>query len=170
MLNIRRADVKDAPAIARVTVDTWKTAYRGVIADEYLARLKYQDREPGWRQFPFQDAWVYVAENEERIIGFAAGGPHREAGSVYQGEMYAMYIDEAHQHQGIGTLLLRAVVRKMLAAGLYSLIIWVLTDNPYRRFYERSGGVALESKLLAMDGFENEITAYGWLDARIILK
>jgi GNAT superfamily N-acetyltransferase len=169
MFNIRRADVNDAPAIARVTVDTWKTAYRGVIADEYLKQLNYQEREKGWRQFPFQDSWVYVAENdEERIIGFAAGGLHREAGSVYQGEVYAMYIDEAYQHQGIGTLLLRAVVRKMLAAGLNSLIIWVLSDNPYRRFYERHGGIPLESKLLTMDGFENEITAYGWLDARII--
>lgn len=33
---IREADVKDAPAIARVTVDTWKTAYRGIINDDYL--------------------------------------------------------------------------------------------------------------------------------------
>ncbi|MEN6390908.1 MAG: GNAT family N-acetyltransferase [Syntrophomonas sp.] len=171
MLNIRRADVNYAPAIARVTVDTWKNAYRGIIADEYLSNLKYQDREKGWREFPFQDSWVYIAENdEEDVIGFAAGGPHREAGSVYQGEVYAIYIDEAYQDQGIGTLLLRSVVRKMLASGLNSVIVWVLSDNPYRRFYERRGGLPLESKLLAMDGFENEITAYGWLDARIIIK
>lgn len=171
MLNIRRADVNDAPAIARVTVDTWKTAYRGIIADEYLGKLKYEDRESGWRLFPFQDSWVYVAENDEKhIIGFAAGGPHREAGSVYQGEVYAMYIEESYQRQEIGTLLLRSVVRKMLAAGLSSLIVWVLSDNPYRRFYERHGGLPLESKILAMDGLENEITAYGWLNARIIIK
>lgn len=171
MLNIRRADVNDAPAIARVTVDTWKTAYRGIIADDYLEHLRYQDREKGWNEFPFQDSWVYVAENEEqRIIGFAAGGLHREVGSVYQGEMYAMYIDEAYQHQGIGTLLFRAVVRKMLGSGINTLIVWVLSDNPYRRFYERHGGLPLESKLLIMDKLQNEITAYGWLDARRIVK
>lgn len=169
MFNIRRADVNDAPAIARVTVDTWKSAYRGVIADEYLEQLNYRDREQGWRQFPFEDSWVYVAENDERrIVGFAAGGPHRESGSVYQGEIYAMYIDEAFQHRGIGTWLLRSVVRKMLDAKLNPLIVWVLSDNPYRRFYERHGGLPLESKLLVMDGFEKEITAYIWLDARII--
>lgn len=33
---IRQADVKDAPAIARVTVDTWKTAYRGIINNQLL--------------------------------------------------------------------------------------------------------------------------------------
>lgn len=171
MLNIRRADVQDAPAIARVTVDTWKSAYRGIIADAYLNRLSYQEREKGWREFPFQDSWVYVAENDEQsIIGFAAGGMHREAGSVYQGEVYAIYVDEACQNQGIGSLLFRAVVRKLLASGISTLIVWVLSENPYRQFYERYGGLPLESKILTMDGFENEITAYGWLDARIIIK
>ena len=34
-MRIREASVTDAPAIARVTVDTWKTAYRGIIDDNY---------------------------------------------------------------------------------------------------------------------------------------
>ncbi|MCK9313152.1 MAG: hypothetical protein M0P20_03745 [Methanocorpusculum sp.] len=38
-MRIRDASVADAAAIARVMVDTWKTAYRGIIDDYYLNSL-----------------------------------------------------------------------------------------------------------------------------------
>lgn len=104
---IREADVKDAPAIARVTVDTWKTAYRGIINDDYLDKLSYADREEGWRQFPFHNSFIYVAEDEDQnIIGFAAAGPERTENPDYMGELYAIYIDQQYQNQGIGSALL----------------------------------------------------------------
>lgn len=67
-MKIREASVEDAPAIARVTVDTWKTAYRGIIDDNYLDNLTYEDREKGWREFPFNEAFVLAAEDDQGNI------------------------------------------------------------------------------------------------------
>ena len=50
---IREANINDTPSIAKVTVDTWKTAYRSIIDNDYLNNLSYEEREKGWRQFPF---------------------------------------------------------------------------------------------------------------------
>jgi len=49
------------------------------------------------------------------------------------------------------------------------LLLWVLTDSPYQRFYEKHGGLPVQSKLLEMDGFTNQITAYRWSDIRAML-
>ncbi|HWP95320.1 MAG TPA: GNAT family N-acetyltransferase [Syntrophomonadaceae bacterium] len=170
-MNIREADINDAPGIARVVVDTWKSAYRGIISDDYLNNLSYQEREKGWREFPWDNSFVFVAEDDgKNVIGFVAGGPERESRSECQGEVYAIYVYQSHQYQGIGSLLFRALLRKLEQTGIHSLLVWVLTDSPFRRFYERQGGQAADSKLLEMEGFTNDITAYGWSDIRKVLN
>lgn len=169
-MRIREASVTDAPAIARVTVDTWKTAYRGIIDDNYLNNLSYEEREKGWKQFPFDDCFVYVAvDGAQKILGFAAAGPEREGNPAYQGELYAIYVCQEDQNKGTGSALFLTVLQKMAEASINSLLLWVLADSPYRRFYEKHGGQPLGSKLLEMEGFINEITAYGWADIRVVL-
>lgn len=169
-MRIRKASVEDAAAIARVTVDTWKTAYRGIVDDNYLNNLSYEEREKGWRQFPFNNSFVYVAEDDaHNIIGFAAAGPERESTPMYQGELYAIYIYQEHQSKGVGSVLFRSILKNLEQSGINSLLLWVLSDSPYQRFYEKHGGLPVQSKLLEIDGFTNQITAYGWSDIRAML-
>jgi len=164
-MKIRSATIDDASSIARVTVDTWRSAYRGLIDQEYLDGLSYENREQGWREFPFDNAFVYVAEDETgNIIGFAAAGPERENNPIYTGELYALYVYDNHQNQDIGSSLFNAVRQRFKKLGISSLLLWALSDSPYRRFYEREGGVTLKSKALNIDGLDYMITAYGWLD------
>ena len=47
-MRIREAGPADIPAIARVTVDTWRTTYRGILPDDLLANLSYPQREQVW--------------------------------------------------------------------------------------------------------------------------
>ncbi len=42
---IRKAELNDAYNIAKVNVDSWKSTYRGVLANEYLENLSYEQRE-----------------------------------------------------------------------------------------------------------------------------
>lgn len=164
-MKIRQAVIDDTPCIARVTVDTWRSAYQGLLDQEYLDSLSYEKREAGWRSFPFDTAFVYVAENEAgEIMAFAAAGPERTDHPVYRGELYAIYVRNEYQGQGVGDALFKAVKKRLLDSGIDSLILWVLSDNPYRRFYDRQGGMVLESQPLEMDGLLCQITAYGWLD------
>lgn len=43
-MKIRIAKVSDAEGIAKVQVDTWKTAYNGIFPDEYLSKLSYNEK------------------------------------------------------------------------------------------------------------------------------
>ena len=45
---VREAKIADAPAIARVNLDTWRTAYRKIIPAYYLAQLSYEKGESRW--------------------------------------------------------------------------------------------------------------------------
>jgi len=40
-VNLRKAVPEDAPAIAKVHIDFWRSAYRGLLPDDRLAKLEY---------------------------------------------------------------------------------------------------------------------------------
>ncbi|HXQ79423.1 MAG TPA: GNAT family N-acetyltransferase [Thermoplasmata archaeon] len=41
----------------------------------------------------------------------------------------------------MGTSLTREAAKHLQSIGLSSMLVWVLDQNPYRRFYEKLGGV-----------------------------
>jgi len=170
---IRRAVLEDLPAMARVHVETWKTAYRGIVPDDRLDRLTAEgDISRGFgsrlREPPEGEAhFVAVAESGD-IVGFAVGGPNRETDSEFTGELGALYILKSYQSHGVGTALVREVARHLLSLGKTSMIVWVLEQNPYRRFYERLGGVPVKKRTLESRtaGILLPEISYGWKDIR----
>jgi GNAT superfamily N-acetyltransferase len=172
-MQIREATIADVAAIARVHVESWRTTYKGLLPDDYLASLTYAQREPLWREIlskPVGHSLNYVAEdNPGEIIGFASGGPERSGDPVYSGEVYAIYLLEPWQGQGIGRRLIVTLVRQLIQRGFMSLLIWVMADNPSRRFYEALGGQQVRERREMTGGVEVMDVAYGWLDARMLL-
>lgn len=47
---IRPARMADADAIARVHVDSWRTTYPGIVPDDYLATMSYEQRSGVWQR------------------------------------------------------------------------------------------------------------------------
>lgn len=45
---VRQASLKDAEKIARVSVSSWKTTYKGILADDFLSSLTYTSRIKNW--------------------------------------------------------------------------------------------------------------------------
>ena len=86
----------------------------------------------------------------------------------YVGELYALYLLSEHQRAGIGRRLFGSVARALAAGGSTSLLAWVLTRNPSRRFYEAAGGQLLGSQEIEIGGARLEEVAYGWLDIESI--
>jgi GNAT superfamily N-acetyltransferase len=172
-MRIREATIADVAAIAKVHVESWRTTYKGLLPEDYLANLTPEQREPLWRKIlsrPVGHSLDYVAEDHAgNIVGFASGGPERSGDQVYTGEVYAIYLLESWQGQGIGRQLIAAVVRQLIQRGFTSLLIWVLADNPSRRFYEALGGQPVREKLEMTGGVEVKDVAYGWLDARTLI-
>lgn len=171
---VREASLEDAPAIARVHVDTWRTTYRGIVPESYLAKFSYEKRESSWVQMlstpTASNHFIYVAEERDgSIIGFADGGSERTSDPAYKGELYAIYINHAYQRQGIGCRLTLSVVERLQALGFNSMLVWVLADNPACSFYEALGGQKVYEKQIEMDGIKLNEAAYGWTDTRILV-
>jgi hypothetical protein len=45
-MRIREATIADVAAIAKVHAESWRTTYKGLLPDDYLANLTYEQREP----------------------------------------------------------------------------------------------------------------------------
>ncbi|MGL5925783.1 GNAT family N-acetyltransferase [Chroococcidiopsis sp.] len=166
---VREANLNDVQAIARVHVDTWYTTYKGILPESYLAKISYQQRESAWRKIlentTNSSQFVDVAENDSgQIIGFANGGKERTGDRTYKGELYAIYVLEVYQRQGIGYRLTLSAVDKLSELGFNSMLVWVLADNPACRFYETIGGQKVYEQQIERGGVMLNEIAYGWHD------
>lgn len=156
MPSLRDAAPEDALAIAGVHVRAWQGAYRGLIADEFLDRLRPEDRAARYRLGdPDPDApRTIVAEAGGEIWGFATTGPCRDADARGAGELYALYVDPPRWRGGTGRLLLTAASGRMRADGFAEAVLWVLRGNEMaERFYAAAGW--------RRDGAEREEQPYG---------
>jgi len=170
---IRLATPADAPGIARVRVNSWRTTYRGIVAAQTLTDLSVERSAESWRQqleVSRPGRADFIALQGNNIIGFASGGPERSGNAYYKGEIYALYLLQAVQRQGIGRKLVEASVESLLANGLKSMLIWVLRDNPSCRFYETLGGQQLREQVIDINGQSLVEVAYGWKDISILVK
>ncbi|MFL5385893.1 MAG: GNAT family N-acetyltransferase [Longimicrobiaceae bacterium] len=169
---IRPATVEDAAGIAAVQVATWRTAFRGIVADETLERMSVEERTERWREVLSGDGRTcFVAESglgeSRRVAGFGDGGANRDPTPPYDaftGELRAIYVLQSHQRGGTGTCLVRALVQWLLEAGHGSMIVWTLEASPFRAFYERLGGRRVGTREVTIDGAPYAGVAYGWDD------
>ncbi len=155
-------------------MDTWREAYRGIVPDDYLEGLSYDESEHLWQDvIAAGDGCVFVAEDGGEVIGFASGSPRERFSRElreYEGELKTVYVLPSHKGVGVGRQLVGAVARHLVDRGVNSMLLWVFAENRAARgFYESLGGVPV-----AEDGFElggawlSEV-AYGWKDLDVLL-
>ena len=168
---IRESNINDIPDIAKVHVDTWRTTYKGIYPDGFLKSISYEKISEHIKQFygTGDKSCIVAEDNAGNIIGFAACGYESSNNTDYKGELYAIYILEQYQKKGIGKLLIQAVAKKLISIGIKSMLVWVVSDNPSKYFYERLGGEKLRNNLMAIDGGNVEEICYGWSDINILL-
>jgi GNAT superfamily N-acetyltransferase len=141
----RLATAADAPGISRVHVDSWRSAYAGLMPGDAIASRTYERRLAYWSELlsepprPLTATWVL--EHDGVIVGFAATGPCRDddrAGAV-DAELYAIYLSPDHWGGGRGWVLAEAALRG-LPFSAESVSLWVLAGNDRARaFYEALG-------------------------------
>ena len=161
---VRSAEIEDAAAIARVHVATWKTAYRGLLPDDFLDSLSEAGYEERWkRTIADQGSGVYVAEDDREVVAFASGGRERAGEDGFAGELYAIYVMRESQGRGHGRALVGAVTSGLRAMGLGDMIVWVLRDNSSaRRFYEHLGGAYVREQPITIGSAALREVSYGW--------
>ena len=166
MFMIRNTVVDDADAIARVQVDTWRSAYHGLVPSKVLDSLSYEQRSEYWSSIISREApdriFLVAEEEPSGVVGFCVCGVNRDEDSEFASELYAIYVLEAHQGHGIGRTLFEKCRRWTQDRGMTSMIVWVLRDNPYRRFYEAMGGELVSERMISIGEAELPEVAYGW--------
>jgi RimJ/RimL family protein N-acetyltransferase len=163
-VTVRRGGPEDARGIAEVHVRTWQAAYRHAFPAEILDRLSVDEREAQWREWLDRGANVWVAVDEESVVGFAAAGPSDTEENV--AELFSIYVLPEHWGSGAAHELMAAVTDWFRAKEYTSAMLWVLADNPRaRRFYEREGWRFDGTRNESVRGVDVEEARY-----RIILK
>ena len=153
-MEIRRATADDAQCLAKVHVEAWRSAYKGIVPDSHLAKLdvsRQTERFRKWLSEPSGE--TYVAEQDSEIAGYITLGSCSDAdvdkGDI--GEIWGIYIDPKHWRKGIGRLLCRKGEEVLRSLGYTVVVLRVFEANDQARgFYEAMGFEA--------DGSAKELT------------
>jgi ribosomal protein S18 acetylase RimI-like enzyme len=158
---LRLARPGEEDALAEMHIAAWRETYRGQFPDDYLATLSLPRRTEQWRRnLGDADAELNVVEDDGTIVGFAQAGPGRQL-TVADGELYAIYLLQSHQRQGLGRALMTRAAEYWLSRGGRTLALWVLTSNaPAIRFYRSAGGTVADRRSFTIGDTDYEEDAY----------
>ncbi|MBM6617551.1 GNAT family N-acetyltransferase [Bacillus sp. RD4P76] len=157
--------------MAIVHVNSWKTTYKGIVSDEYLSTLKYEEREKLWMKALSSPNFVWVAEVDHQVVGFISGGKERTKEYGYDGELYAIYILKQHQKCGIGKKLVQAFSKEMKEIGNFkSILVWVLSKNPSVQFYQSFKPVKVATAQIDIGKEKHQEIAFGWPNINSLIE
>ncbi len=170
MIKIRKATARDANAIARVHVDTWRDTYAGIIPDRILIGMSHRRHCAEWSDVfgkRRNGHTVMVAEDSRAgVVGFGSCGRARYVNLPYNGEVYTLYVLTDYRGRDVGKRLLSELFGALLERGSRSALIWVLADNPARFFYQAMGGTWVAVRTEMLWGTSFAAMAYGWRDLK----
>lgn len=139
---IRPAAVGDAGDIARIHVETWRHAYKGIVPDSYLDGLSVERRAEAWEKILSESAAGTLVAVDARgaVVGWVSFGASRDEDGQGLGEVFAVYLQAAEWGKGIGSELMAAAERGLAGQGFSAVTLWVLELNSRTRgFYDRAG-------------------------------
>ena len=173
-MEYRAATSADATAIAKLHADSWRVAYRGIYADEYLDGPVFDDRLAVWTERMadlLPTSCTIVADEGGTVAGFA----HTFAD---ENLTWGSYLENLHaaperKGQGIGTRLMAETAAWVDAnAASSSLYLYVLEANTNaQHFYEAVGGQRAGDEVrTGADGKPNKVFRYVWTDLHLLTQ
>ena len=152
-----------------IYVQTWRDTYLNVVPVDYLYTMSVDRHERAFlKELDSRQVLSYVAEDNGRVVGFTTGGYERHADAIYSGEIYTLYVMKNYQRRGIGRQLVATLTRQFNHFDIYTMLVQVLKQNPYRHFYPKINGVYLRTQRLPFAGEVLEVEYYGWIDTSLI--
>ncbi len=140
-IGIRKAEPRDAEAIADVHHLAWRGAYSGIIPHRALNRMIDRRGPDWWANAIRRAATVLVVEIGGKLAGYATIGRNRARELGQQGEIYELYLRPEYQGIGLGSRLFAAAREKLADSGLKGMVVWALEENSGAlSFYEGAGG------------------------------
>ena len=138
---IRKAKKEDAQAILDININSWKDTYKNIFPKEYLDNLcnssdDYQKAIIKNRQKIDNGDSFYVAEVNNKVVGFCSFGKSKKEIKPLAGEIYALYVKKDYCSLGIGRELFNQA-KKELAKKYDEVIVSCLLKNRSNEFYKK---------------------------------
>lgn len=147
----------------------WRIAYRGIMPEDLILAATEPNhpnppRGPKFTPEMRASRVTLVAEDNDRILGFAAGGIPKDQTIPADCELWALYVDPDLQGKGTGKELLRAFQKEMSGRGHKKLAIFTLKGNLLAQdFYEKLGGERQPNeRIFPFGGHELVEVGYSW--------
>lgn len=165
-VSVRPAQPGDVPEIARIQVDTWRTAYQSILPAEVLESLSADTAVPAWTaavtEPPTQQHHVLVALEQQWLVGFAAVAP---ADDLEQGDpdpdatalIGPILVEPRWGRRGHGSRLLAAAVDFARDDGQRRAIAWLPTADAASLDFFRSAGWEADGYARALDTGAGEV-------------
>jgi GNAT superfamily N-acetyltransferase len=139
LITVRPAGAGDVAAMARIHVQSWREAYRGLMPDEILDRPdSIERRERFWSIALGGERYsanrVAVAERDGEPVGIAMSGPAEDPDAGWPVQLYVLYLLAASYGTGAGGGLLAEVTGDEHAG------LWVADPNPRAQAFYRKHG------------------------------
>jgi ribosomal protein S18 acetylase RimI-like enzyme len=142
-VRLRTALLADAAAVARIHVESWNVAYRGIMPDDVIARTDLAYRTRFWGERIAVREWpVFVIDEEGEVVAFCQMIPSRDPDDdpARVGHITSLHVLPHLRGRGHGRALLDHVRQELRRRGFADLTLWVLEENrDARRFYEKYG-------------------------------
>lgn len=146
-MNIDRATLNDARAVAQIHVDAWRAAYKHIVPADHLAALSVDQREAMWRKtIESGEPELLVARLNGTVCGWVSFGACRDNDvPVTQAEVWAIYVEPGSWSNGIGRALWSKAREFMREEAFETCSLWVFPENDQAIRFYRSVGFAPDS-------------------------
>ena len=162
-IDIRKAELRDAAAIADVHQEAWQGAYSGIIPHRAFTGMINRRCPNWWANAIRRAASVLVIEIGGELAGYATIGKNRARELSQQGEIYELYLRPEYQGIGLGSRLFAEARKKLSASGLRGLVVWALEENAGAlSFYEGAGGRDIAEGVEVFDQKALKKIAFVW--------
>lgn len=160
---IRNVKKVDLWSVSSIVVEGWKSAYKGIIDNEFLDSLKVEDNY-NRRLKDYQENGFIVAEIDNEVVGFCRytiNNLFSQEEKDIDCELCAIYVKPNLKRQGIGKALFNYVIQEQKKNNNKNMILWCLKENHNsRRFYEKMGGNLYGEKEIEKGGKKYKEVGY----------
>ncbi len=162
-IDVRRAEPRDATAIAAAHDASWRHAYCGLLPYKALDSMVRRRNAGWWERAIRHSTDILVLEIGDKLAGYVTLGPNRVSTLPFDGEIYEIYLLPEYQGVGFGSRLFAAARRELQILGLKGLVVWALEDNANAvDFYYNAGGRDVAEGHETFDGVTLKKIAFAW--------
>ena len=156
---IRKMRHEDTEQVQDVAKTSWNATYEGIIPlgiQEKFLKSAYNDERMKQR---LERSFIFIAEFNGRVVGFANFSPVKDDGKV---ELGAIYLYPEYQGKGIGSALLQQGIKDL--EGIKEIYINVEKDNKVgKTFYDAKGFKVIKE-------FDDDFDGHILKTVRMVLK